>query len=113
MKNKKLLYGLLGVGAIAGLYFWNKNKKSTNGNLVVSEEPKQKVALSDKEKIALFEKAINSWKGGVAPPPQWEENNRKAKELANAQIKELKLETEFSTWLNARPKVDYGMYLPA
>jgi len=26
--NKKLLYGLLGVGAIAGLYFWNKNKKS-------------------------------------------------------------------------------------
>ena len=26
MKNKKLLYGLLGVGVIAGLYFWNKNK---------------------------------------------------------------------------------------
>jgi hypothetical protein len=25
--NKKLLYGLLGVGAIAGIYFWNKNKK--------------------------------------------------------------------------------------
>lgn len=28
MKNKKLLYGLLGVGAIAGLYFWSKNEKS-------------------------------------------------------------------------------------
>jgi len=28
MKNKKLLYGLLGIGAIAGFYFWNKNKKS-------------------------------------------------------------------------------------
>jgi hypothetical protein len=28
MKNKNILYGLLGVGAIAGLYFWNKNKKS-------------------------------------------------------------------------------------
>jgi hypothetical protein len=27
MKNKNILYGLLGVGAIAGLYFWNKNKK--------------------------------------------------------------------------------------
>jgi hypothetical protein len=27
MKNK-LLYGLLGAGAIAGVYFWNKNKKS-------------------------------------------------------------------------------------
>lgn len=26
MKNKKLLYGLLGIGAIAGFYFWNKNK---------------------------------------------------------------------------------------
>ena len=28
MKNKKLLYGLLGIGALAGFYFWNKNKKS-------------------------------------------------------------------------------------
>jgi hypothetical protein len=26
MKNKKLLYGILGIGAIAGFYFWNKNK---------------------------------------------------------------------------------------
>jgi hypothetical protein len=24
--NKKILYGLLGVGAIVGLYFWNKSK---------------------------------------------------------------------------------------
>lgn len=24
--TKKILYGLLGVGALAGLYFWNKNK---------------------------------------------------------------------------------------
>jgi hypothetical protein len=39
MKNKKLLYGLLGVGAIAGLYFWNKNKKSTTESLAVSKEP--------------------------------------------------------------------------
>ena len=28
MKNKKILYGLLGIGAIAGFYFFNKNKKS-------------------------------------------------------------------------------------
>lgn len=28
MKNKKLLYGLLGIGAIAGFYFWKKNKTS-------------------------------------------------------------------------------------
>lgn len=26
MKNKKLLYGILGIGAIAGFYFWKKNK---------------------------------------------------------------------------------------
>ena len=26
--NKKILYGLLGLGAIAGLYFWSKNEKS-------------------------------------------------------------------------------------
>jgi hypothetical protein len=26
MKNKKLLFGLLGIGAIAGFYFYNKNK---------------------------------------------------------------------------------------
>jgi hypothetical protein len=26
MKNKKLIYGLLGIGAIAGFYFWKKNK---------------------------------------------------------------------------------------
>ena len=36
MKNKKLLYGLLGIGAIAGFYFWNKNKKSSIGNSVIT-----------------------------------------------------------------------------
>jgi hypothetical protein len=35
------------------------------------------------------------------------------KEIANAKIKEFKLENEFSIWLNSRPKVDYGMYPPA
>ena len=28
MDNKKILFGLIGVGALAGLYFWNKNRKS-------------------------------------------------------------------------------------
>jgi hypothetical protein len=27
MKNKELLYGLLGVAVLAGFYFWNKNQK--------------------------------------------------------------------------------------
>lgn len=35
MKNKKLLYGILGVGALAVFYFFNKNKKVTNQNLAV------------------------------------------------------------------------------
>lgn len=109
MKNKKILYGLLGVGAIAGLYFWNKNKKPKD---LRSQEQKVSI-ISEQEKISLFNKAINSWKGGVAPRREWEENNEKEKALANAKIKEFKLENEFSIWLNARPKVDYGMYPPA
>ena len=27
MKNKNILYGLLGAGALAVFYFWNKNQK--------------------------------------------------------------------------------------
>jgi hypothetical protein len=41
MKNKKLIYGLLGVGAVLGFYFWNKNKTmktSKSSNLVRPEE---------------------------------------------------------------------------
>jgi hypothetical protein len=37
MKNKKLLYALLGIGAIAGFYFWNKNKNSTIVNSITSD----------------------------------------------------------------------------
>jgi len=33
MKNKKILFGLIGIGALAGLYFWNKNRK-TGANIV-------------------------------------------------------------------------------
>jgi hypothetical protein len=94
-KQKKFL--LIGLGvALVAYFLWKKNKDKTVVNAVAP--------LTEQEKIALFEKAINSWKGGVVPPPEWEENNRKAKELANAKIKELKLETEFSTWLSNRPK---------
>ena len=102
MDNKKLL---IGIGLVVVAYLiWKKNKDKPVVNTVAP--------LTEQEKTSLFEKAINSWKGGVVPPPEWEENNRKAKELANAQIKELKLETEFSSWLSNRPKVDYGMYPP-
>jgi hypothetical protein len=102
MKNKNLLIGL-GV-AIVAYYLWKKNKDKTVVNSVAT--------LTEQEKTSLFEKAINSWKYGVAPPPEWEENNRKAVDLAKAQIKEFKLETEFSAWLANRPKVDYGNQPP-
>ena len=46
MKNKQLLYGLLGVGAIVGFYFWNKNKKSTTESLV---DDSKKSAFSNEE----------------------------------------------------------------
>jgi hypothetical protein len=52
MKNKNILYGLLGVGALAGFYFWNKktiksrnlNSESLKNNsksVFTTEEPKQ------------------------------------------------------------------------
>jgi hypothetical protein len=37
MKNKNILYGLLGVGAIAGLYFWNKKSTSISDTYTESE----------------------------------------------------------------------------
>ena len=61
--NKNILYGLLGVGAIAGLYFWNKNKKSdTNmpqvepSGLGFSKYPMEcmkKYALQPKEAVMM------------------------------------------------------------
>ena len=39
MKNKKLLYGLLGIGAIAGFYFYNKNKMPNKLNCPKGTKP--------------------------------------------------------------------------
>lgn len=39
MKNKKILYGLLGIGAIAGFYFWNKNKMPNKLNCPKGKKP--------------------------------------------------------------------------
>ena len=102
MNNKNLLIGL-GVAVVA-YYLWKKNKDKTVTNTVAP--------ITEQEKIALFETAINSYQGGAKPPQELLDNIQKAKELANAQIKELKLETEFSTWLSNRPKVDYGNQPP-
>jgi hypothetical protein len=45
--NKKILYGLLGIGAIAGFYFFNKNKN--------------KMPKKSKEQIDCENKTNYSW----------------------------------------------------
>jgi hypothetical protein len=55
MKNKNILYGLLGVGAIAGLYFWNKNKKVNNtisNEVVVDDSKKSPFTNEEIEKLS-------------------------------------------------------------
>lgn len=123
------------LGAVVGRYVAKNMKKSTTLGMVVGglapllafkltleydkknmpkQEPKQKVAvISEQEKINLFNDAILTYQGGVAPPQSLLDSIKLKKEIANAKIKDLKLENEFSIWLNARPKVDYGMYPPA
>jgi hypothetical protein len=55
--NKKILYGLLGLGAIAGLYFWSKNKNSTNiSDTYTESELNQKINKSAKEEYAKIKK---------------------------------------------------------
>jgi|688.fasta_scaffold193517_3 hypothetical protein len=94
MNNKNLLIGL-GVAVVA-YYLWKKNKDKTVTNAVAT--------LTEQEKTLLFEKAINTYKGGARPPQDLLDLIQKEKDEANAKIKELKLETEFSTWLSNRPK---------
>jgi hypothetical protein len=123
------------LGAVVGRYVAKNMKKSTTLGMVVGglapllayqlsieydrknmpkQEPRQKVPIiSEQEKISLFNDAILTYKGGVAPPQSLLDNMKLKKEIANAKIKEFKLENEFSIWLNSRPKVDYGMYPPA
>jgi hypothetical protein len=123
------------VGAVVGRYVAKNMKKSTTLGMVVGglapllayqlsieydrknmpkQEPRQKVAvISEQEKINLFNDAILTYQGGVAPHQSLLDSIKLKKETANAKIKEFKLENEFSIWLNARPKVDYGMYPPA
>jgi hypothetical protein len=102
MNNKNLLIGL---GVVVVAYFlWKKNKDKTVANTVTP--------LTEQEKTLLFEKAINDYRGGVAPPQELLDLIKKEKDESNAKIKELKLEAEFSTWLSNRPKVDYGNFPP-
>jgi hypothetical protein len=107
MENKKLLIGA-GVVVVAYL-LW---KKSKSNSVIKTDVITPQTSLTQKEKISLFEKAIQQYVGGAKPPDELLKNLAKGREEANAKIKELKLDSEFSTWLSARPKVDYGMYPP-
>jgi hypothetical protein len=50
MENKKILFGLIGVGALAGLYFWNKNKKT--GKNVVADATSTNLSAESTDKLA-------------------------------------------------------------
>jgi len=94
-KQKKFL--LIGLGvALVAYFLWKKNKDKTVGNAVAP--------LTEQEKIALFEEAVTKYGGGVAPSEEILSNIKKRNDLAYAKIKELKLETELTTWYKNRPK---------
>jgi hypothetical protein len=105
MKNKNLLIGA-GI-VVVGYLLWKKSQSnSVNKTDVVTPQS----SMTQQEKTDLFNKAIQQYVGGAKPPDELLENLAKGREEANAKIKELKLDAEFSTWLSARPKVDYGIY---
>jgi hypothetical protein len=110
MNNKNLLIGA-GI-VVVGYLLWKKSQSNSVANSgVVTPKP----SIRPEEKIDLFNKAIQRPYQGGAYNPRIDEmikESIKINDLANAKIKELKLDAEFSTWLNARPKVDYGMYPP-
>lgn len=94
-KQKKFL--LIGLGVVVVAYFlWKKNKDKIVGNAIAT--------LTEEEKIALFQDAITKYQGGTAPSNETLDEIKKRNDLAYAKIKELKFETEFSTWLSNRPK---------
>ena len=54
MKNKKLLYGLLGIGAIAGFYFWNKNKMPKKSKEQINCENRVNYRYNPRTKDCLY-----------------------------------------------------------
>jgi hypothetical protein len=100
MKNKELIIGI-GVAVVVYL-LWKRNKKQLVAKNDTVQTPSNN--LTEQEKFILFNKAINTYRGGARPPQDLLDRIQKEKDEANAKIKELKLETEFSTWLSNRPK---------
>lgn len=108
MKNKNLFIGI-GVAVVVYL-LWKRNTKQVDAKNDTVQTPTN--TLTEQEKTLLFEQAINTYRGGARPPQDLLDRLEKGRDEANAKIKELKLETEFSTWLSNRPKVDYVNFPP-
>jgi len=101
---------LIGAGVVVVAYLlW---KKSQSNSVSKTDVVIPQSSMTQKEKTDLFNKAIQQYVGGAKPPDELLKNLAKGREEANAKIKELKLDSEFSSWLNARPKTDYGINLP-
>jgi hypothetical protein len=105
--NKKILIGA-GV-LVVGYLLWKKNQSNS---VAKTDVITPQSSMTQQEKIDLFNKAIQQYNGGAYPQPKLLETIAKSRAEANDKIKELKLDSEFSTWLSARPKLDYGMLPP-
>lgn len=64
MENKKILFGLIGVGILAGLYFWKKNKTSVTIESI-SNEPKTDLISQGAKKINEY--VEKKYQGGKNP----------------------------------------------
>jgi hypothetical protein len=115
--KKKILIGagVLVIGYLA--YKSMKNKPTISETEVVPTRGSvgsigtAGVLTPEQEKISLFNKAIQKPYIGGAYNPRLDEmikESKKINDLALAKIKELKLDAEFNSWLNARPKLDYN-----
>jgi hypothetical protein len=100
MKNKELIIGI-GVAVVVYL-LWKRNTKQVVAKNDSVQTPTN--TLTEQEKFILFNQAINTYKGGARPPQDLLDRLEKGRDEANAKIKELKLETEFSTWLSNKPQ---------
>jgi len=100
MKNKTLVYGaLIGVGA----YIYFKNKKTDKEVISTTEEGEVKLVSNkpyskESERIALFKRANNFYKGGAKPSEELLNRLEKERGKAMEIIKSFKLEKEFDKW---------------
>jgi len=100
MKDKNLVYGaLIGIGAY--IYF----KKSIKNKDVISTTEEGEVKLvsnkpysKESERIALFKRANNFYKGGAKPSEELLDRLEKERGKAMEIIKSFKLEKEFDKW---------------